>query len=1010
MLRFNVVRLLLLFFTIVLLFVWSSRADSQQRLPGFVASRWFGEQTLEETTPEGIRLLLNAPDAAKFDAKRPTLLIVYATPNGNTIEQTMGSAMDKGTDWHFDIQHIAAQTRRLREVDGGENIVLACVEAAGLSWPAWRQKHADNAVLIHALVENLRKRVPGAPVRVALTGHSGGGSFLFGFLNSVETIPASVERIAFLDANYSYSEADKHGDKLLAWLGGNRKRHLITLAYNDRNITLDGKAVVGPEGGTFRATHRMLDGFAKHVALAETVQGDFTRWEGLQGRCVFIIHNNPANKILHTALVGEMNGFLMAVTQGTPQASTWGTFGGPRAYTAWIQPAALPLPQSLSLPRLHLEPVPLGRVLKVPGRKVQASFRRKPFAYCDRLPGALEMSRTRFISQSVGGASLLIAPNVGQVAQAAPISVDAPLRNIPPRSQTADGGSEVMARVTHMPLDLREMFLWQQIASGNLPEFLRAFKPIRVTGTDSKGVMHTITYEVMPDYLAVGNNQDFVRVPLTPITAQRIAARFDCALPTRKMVGDIYAQSEVKLEPRPLTREREAMKTFVEHNAIIETQRQGKPLGLLVAGIKKDVVTTPLLRLRPTHVAIYGWHKLDGKPIQPLTTVHDIRYVDYSHGIRLIKQSLLVDGKPATVNAVLSDPQLRFLLSDEEPFVSEKNPMTAADTPPSSTAYRLLADQVETNLKQHVLAQWFPASVDLKGGFYQNFREDWTRAPKNDKGLVYQSRLTWIAAQSALRFPEYGGYASAMHGLDFLDDTLWDKENGGLFWSLDANGQPERNGEKHVYGIAFGIYASTACFQATKEPHTLELAKRAFEWLETHAHDKRNGGYYEALTREGKPILEPPATPNAATNDFIGTRYGYKSMNTHIHLLEALTALYGVWPEARVRTRLEEVFHLVRDKIVVEPGCMNLFYTPGWRPIPDYDSFGHDVETAFLLVEAAQALNMGQDAKTWHCARQLVDHALAFGWDETNGGFYDSGTAFGPPVVTDKIWWWKRRD
>lgn len=334
--------------------------------------------------------------------------------------------------------------------------------------------------------------------------------------------------------------------------------------------------------------------------------------------------------------------------------------------------------------------------------------------------------------------------------------------------------------------------------------------------------------------------------------------------------------------------------------------------------------------------------------------------------------------------------------------------MPSSDVAPSPAAYRLLADAVETNLKQHVLAKWFPASLDREqGGFYQNFREDWTRAPKNDKGLVYQSRLTWIASQSALRYPEQAAMyrEAAVHGLDFLDSKLWDKERGGFYWALDESGQPERNGEKHVYGIAFAIYAAVACYEATQEPRALDLAKRAYEWLEIHAHDKANGGYYEALTREGKPISAPPATSTSATNDFIGTHYGYKSMNTHIHLLEALTALYGTWPDAKVRTRLQEVFHLVRDRIVVEPGCMNLFYTPSWRPIPDHDSFGHDVETAFLLVEAAQALHIGQDAKTWQCARQLVDHALVFGWDETNGGFYDSGTAFGPPVVTDKIWW-----
>ena len=329
----------------------------------------------------------------------------------------------------------------------------------------------------------------------------------------------------------------------------------------------------------------------------------------------------------------------------------------------------------------------------------------------------------------------------------------------------------------------------------------------------------------------------------------------------------------------------------------------------------------------------------------------------------------------------------------------------AADRP-SPAAYRTIAEEVEANLRTQVLAKWYPSAIDTAhGGFHQNFREDWSLAANEDRSIVYQSRLTWVAAQAALRYPaEAKAYRShAAHGLDFLDRKLWDQEHGGFYWGLAANGLPERQGEKHVYGIAFGIYASCACYQALLDPHALDLARRAYAWLEKHAHDGQYGGYYEALTRGGKPILAPP--DSSAPSDFIGTHYGYKSMNTHIHLLEALTALHGVWPDAGVRRRLEEVFLLVRDRIAVAPGCLNLFFTPDWRPIPDHDSFGHDVETAFLLVEASAALGKPDDPATWAISRQLVDHALDYGWDREHGGFYDAGTAFGPPLVTDKIWW-----
>ena len=138
----------------------------------------------------------------------------------------------------------------------------------------------------------------------------------------------------------------------------------------------------------------------------------------------------------------------------------------------------------------------------------------------------------------------------------------------------------------------------------------------------------------------------------------------------------------------------------------------------------------------------------------------------------------------------------------------------------------------------------------------------------------------------------------------------------------------------------------------------------------------------------------------------IGTRYGFKSMNTHIHLLEAFTELYRVWPHPDLRKRLQELFELARETITVpEVGVMNLFFTLDWRPVPDNDSYGHDVETAYLLTEAAAALGMPDDARTWQIARRMVDHALDFGWDTSYGGFYAGGGTFTAPTLRDKLLW-----
>lgn len=333
-------------------------------------------------------------------------------------------------------------------------------------------------------------------------------------------------------------------------------------------------------------------------------------------------------------------------------------------------------------------------------------------------------------------------------------------------------------------------------------------------------------------------------------------------------------------------------------------------------------------------------------------------------------------------------------------------PARAAE-PQTPETYRRLAGEVEANLRDHVLAKWFPAAIDRDaGGFYENFKEDWTRGATGEKSVVYQSRLTWLSARAAVRFPEKSDeyLAATRHGVAVLAEKLWDKEKGGFFWSVDDAGRPtrDRGDEKHAYGNAFGIYAAASSYAVTKDAAALDLAQRAFRWLDEHALDAKNGGYYEAFARDGAPLLTAP--PNRPT-DAIGTRYGRKSMNTHIHLLEAFVALHAVWPDPAVRGRLTELHEVIVTKIYAEPGIQHLYLTADWKPIPGPDSFGHDIETAFLLAESAHALGKPDDAATWRAGRKLVDHALDVGFDKERGGFYDEGTADGHELNTRKIWW-----
>jgi mannobiose 2-epimerase len=175
--------------------------------------------------------------------------------------------------------------------------------------------------------------------------------------------------------------------------------------------------------------------------------------------------------------------------------------------------------------------------------------------------------------------------------------------------------------------------------------------------------------------------------------------------------------------------------------------------------------------------------------------------------------------------------------------------------------------------------------------------------------------------------------------------------------------------------------------------------------LEHYAADRRNGGYFEWLRRDGSYIPPPPSASRDKRLYTLNTLVGYKSMNTHLHLLEAYTLLYEVWPNKDLRNRLDHLLHIVRDRIAVAPGALNLYFTPDWHAVPAHDSFGHDVEAAFLLTEAVKTLGRAEDAATWNLASQLVDHALVWGWDEKFGGFYDKGEAFFSAHDTRKFGW-----
>ena len=258
-----------------------------------------------------------------------------------------------------------------------------------------------------------------------------------------------------------------HGTKLVDWLKGDSSRRLEVLAYDDRNIKLNGKLVLSPSGGTYRATHRMAESLGKAMTIEQSERGPFIRFTAPQVE--MLVHRNPENKILHTVLVGEMNGYIHALTAGTAWEGKLASLDGPRAYAAWIERDPQP---AVSRPQPAIPP-----------RRADAVTAVRPL-----LPRCAIWAAKRAKPRSCGS------------------------------------------------------------CAGNVPDFLRHLVSVSVKAKWD-GKEHTAIYDVMPDYLAIGSDADFVRMPMTPRTAQAFCDAAGMALPTRKMCNDIWAQAAVRSTP-----------------------------------------------------------------------------------------------------------------------------------------------------------------------------------------------------------------------------------------------------------------------------------------------------------------------------------------------------------------------------------------------------------------------------------------------------------------------------
>lgn len=344
---------------------------------------------------------------------------------------------------------------------------------------------------------------------------------------------------------------------------------------------------------------------------------------------------------------------------------------------------------------------------------------------------------------------------------------------------------------------------------------------------------------------------------------------------------------------------------------------------------------------------------------------------------------------------------------------------TAPSPFPEEARARVLAEVEAEMLRKIDL--WYPRVIDNEyGGFLSNFTYDWQQMESQEKMIVTQARHVWTLSKLAERFPERRDefLRYARHGFEFLRDRMWDQEYGGFYVNVNRAGEPavSRGGtiSKTLYGNVFAIYGLAAYYGASGDAEALELAQRTFRWLDENARDPVHGGYFQNLNRQGQPTGSNPL----------------KDYNSGIHTLEAFYELYRVWPDPLMRQRLEEMFYIIRDRFVQERGYLQLYFQADWTPITFRDSSeaviranlgrdhitpGHDIETAYLILEAAHALGWENDTTTARITKRLVDHTIETSFDESVGGVYDvayymPGDTDKPTIIEDTKNWWAQAE
>jgi len=325
-------------------------------------------------------------------------------------------------------------------------------------------------------------------------------------------------------------------------------------------------------------------------------------------------------------------------------------------------------------------------------------------------------------------------------------------------------------------------------------------------------------------------------------------------------------------------------------------------------------------------------------------------------------------------------------------------------TRPSQSALFECKQELKRILTQNILPFWYPQVIDLEdGGYRLNYDLQGKWKGRTTKSLVTQARTVWFF--SRLVNSEYGNneyLEAARHGYEFLHDRMWDKEFGGFYWEVDSLGNVATKPDKHLYGQAFGIYALSQYAMVTGDSSATAFARKLFGILEHYAHDPQYGGYQEFFRRDWHPAP-------TEMKSYLNVTPSIKLMNTHLHLMEAITSYYLLTRDPPAQERLVEMIFILSNAVVRKTvGACTDKHQPNWTPLhgPHYEriSYGHDLENIWLLIEACNAAGVS-NGPLLDLYRRIFHYALQYGFDQKKGGFYESGPYNALADSREKVWW-----